>query len=173
MSEDDVYRQQSWSQPLTLPSQIAVRTPTRISTTVHSNNNRIRCVSVFGRNISRIVANAETLAGFGDPLSRPIRPRYEYSEENVSTEIESISTMVEDESRNIDRSLICVVESHSDTDSVLNCSVCLEDLKHNDEYIKLHCGHTFHYNCINRWYKRSEKCPMCRTHILFECKERE
>ena len=51
------------------------------------------------------------------------------------------------------------------------CSICLEDFKLNDKYIKLPCSgepHFFHSgdeNCsgIKPWLERNNTCPMCRT----------
>ena len=25
----------------------------------------------------------------------------------------------------------------------------------------LDCGHIYHYNCINDWFKRKKECPLC------------
>lgn len=51
------------------------------------------------------------------------------------------------------------------------CSICLDDFKLNDKYIKLPCSegpHFFHSgdeNCsgIKPWLERNNTCPMCRT----------
>ena len=53
----------------------------------------------------------------------------------------------------------------------LQCSICLEDFKLNDECILLDCNenkHIFHKgneNCsgIKTWLERNNTCPMCRT----------
>jgi len=53
----------------------------------------------------------------------------------------------------------------------LQCSICLEDFKLNDECIVLNCEgdkHIFHKgndNCsgIKPWLERNNTCPMCRT----------
>ena len=53
----------------------------------------------------------------------------------------------------------------------LQCSICLEDFKLNDECIVLDCNenkHIFHKgneNCsgIKTWLERNNTCPMCRT----------
>jgi hypothetical protein len=28
---------------------------------------------------------------------------------------------------------------------------------------ELHCGHLFHYECVERWIEESHTCPICRT----------
>jgi hypothetical protein len=43
----------------------------------------------------------------------------------------------------------------------MNCSICLKDINNNDKFIT-NCNHIFHLKCINKWYKISDKCPLCR-----------
>lgn len=45
----------------------------------------------------------------------------------------------------------------------LDCSICL--CKLNLPYSLGPCGHMFHYECINKWFKKSKLCPYCRTKI--------
>ena len=54
-----------------------------------------------------------------------------------------------------------------------NCPICLEKITSNKK--KLKCQHTFHENCISKWYENSKynkyldepykigKCPVCRN----------
>ena len=42
-----------------------------------------------------------------------------------------------------------------------DCCICLE---HNSNTMTL-CKHTFCYDCINKWYKKNNSCPMCREPI--------
>ncbi|KAJ1554860.1 hypothetical protein HK096_000806, partial [Nowakowskiella sp. JEL0078] len=47
------------------------------------------------------------------------------------------------------------------------CSICLEALKTQDLYRKLHCSHLFHVECIDVWLvKRSRFCPLCRIDVI-------
>ena len=39
------------------------------------------------------------------------------------------------------------------------CSVCLDDIISNK--LVLSCGHTFHTNCIFKWFCINNKCPLC------------
>jgi hypothetical protein len=48
------------------------------------------------------------------------------------------------------------------------CAVCLHYLKYYDE--KLHCGHQFHYECIEMWYNIQKTCPLCRQYIQIQKK---
>ena len=55
-----------------------------------------------------------------------------------------------------------------------SCIICLEDFKINDknsenrelkekkETSLLECGHKFHRKCIANWFRKQQKCPICR-----------
>ena len=42
------------------------------------------------------------------------------------------------------------------------CSICLNEIENNDEY-KTNCNHTFHKKCIDKWFQKSHRCPLCRN----------
>lgn len=45
------------------------------------------------------------------------------------------------------------------------CVICISGLREGEEDILYHpgCSHTFHWNCIQEWFKNGKKiCPMCR-----------
>lgn len=44
------------------------------------------------------------------------------------------------------------------------CSICLNELI---IYDITNCGHCFHKNCINACLERNNKCPICRTPIIY------
>jgi hypothetical protein len=46
----------------------------------------------------------------------------------------------------------------------INCSICIEDFKNNDNIIRLSCNHNYHYDCILEWFKSNPlpNCPICR-----------
>jgi hypothetical protein len=46
-----------------------------------------------------------------------------------------------------------------------NCSICLDDFKDEDEVYQLDCSHVFHKSCFDEWFKRSNKCPLCKNNI--------
>ncbi|ETW01067.1 hypothetical protein H310_06694 [Aphanomyces invadans] len=48
--------------------------------------------------------------------------------------------------------------SSSDT-----CVVCLEPQTH-QEAVHLHCGHSFHNDCLFRWLVDNLSCPLCRQY---------
>lgn len=49
------------------------------------------------------------------------------------------------------------------------CSICLEEINENG-YTTL-CGHTFHKNCLSRWFNtdlQRTTCPLCREDIIYD-----
>lgn len=46
------------------------------------------------------------------------------------------------------------------------CAICLEEVIESENNKKvLHCNHTFHTNCINRWLTTRNQCPVCRRRV--------
>jgi len=45
------------------------------------------------------------------------------------------------------------------------CSICLEDYSIGDILNELICNHFYHKNCINKWIKSNNNCPICRSSI--------
>jgi len=46
------------------------------------------------------------------------------------------------------------------------CTVCLDEMKDEEEIILLDCNHFFHKKCIETWFKNcSNKCPICRVEV--------
>ena len=50
----------------------------------------------------------------------------------------------------------------------INCLICFENIKKDDEVYNLSCGkkeqpHIFHINCLNKWNQKT--CPYCRQLI--------
>ncbi len=48
-----------------------------------------------------------------------------------------------------------------ENDEVFPCRICSEEVAVGDKIFKLHCGHTFHRNCIFSWLYRKEGCYTC------------
>ena len=48
------------------------------------------------------------------------------------------------------------------------CSICLQDFVNKSTnplestYKIPECGHTFHTNCLMQWFRREQRCPLCR-----------
>ncbi len=45
------------------------------------------------------------------------------------------------------------------------CSICLEKFKNNDNTMIIPCTHLFHPNCIQKWMKIKNICPICKYKI--------
>ena len=52
-----------------------------------------------------------------------------------------------------------------------SCIICLDnfeekdknrELKEKEEVSVLECGHKFHTKCISKWFRKEQKCPICR-----------
>lgn len=52
---------------------------------------------------------------------------------------------------------------HGDLDD--SCSVCLDELRGEQELIKMPCDHIFHKECIIRWLENAKSCPLCRLSL--------
>lgn len=45
----------------------------------------------------------------------------------------------------------------------LQCAICMDDFKENDDAKRLPCSHHFHEECIKRWLRLHGTCPTCRV----------
>lgn len=43
-----------------------------------------------------------------------------------------------------------------------NCPICHDQVTTRQTLAILPCNHTFHNNCIDPWFERSHKCPICK-----------
>ena len=43
-----------------------------------------------------------------------------------------------------------------------NCVICMEQFRAGHSCQTLPCFHRFHQNCISRWLKTKQICPMCK-----------
>lgn len=57
--------------------------------------------------------------------------------------------------------ILILVPLNSEDD--LECCICLE--KGKEDFVALKCAHSFHKNCILKWCKEKQICPMCRIEI--------
>ena len=51
------------------------------------------------------------------------------------------------------------------TETCQECTICYEKYKENSSVSILNCQHFFHTDCIKKWGKRSNTCPICREEI--------
>ena len=47
----------------------------------------------------------------------------------------------------------------------VKCAICLQKYKGVDIIKEFHCMHIFHKNCILKWIKNSNICPLCKYDI--------
>lgn len=51
----------------------------------------------------------------------------------------------------------------ADTDD--SCAICLKNYKEKETLTILFCNHTFHKECIKRWFENNNNCPICRQKV--------
>jgi len=44
----------------------------------------------------------------------------------------------------------------------MECSICYENITKETGKAELSCSHTFHLNCLSKWFLKNENCPCCR-----------
>lgn len=51
--------------------------------------------------------------------------------------------------------------------STMECVICFESLddKNRPPAIIKHCGHVYHKECLEPWFKQKRNCPSCRIHV--------
>jgi E3 ubiquitin-protein ligase RHA2 len=50
-----------------------------------------------------------------------------------------------------------------------DCRVCLSEFEEGDIVRNLDCEHTFHKDCLDKWFLQDQycaTCPLCRNHVL-------
>ena len=45
------------------------------------------------------------------------------------------------------------------------CSICLMEINEGQDTILIPCGHMFHDNCVTKWLKMHNTCPLCRFEL--------
>ncbi|MBN3302053.1 TRAIP ligase, partial [Amia calva] len=47
------------------------------------------------------------------------------------------------------------------------CTICSDFFDHSKDVAAIHCGHTFHYECLLQWFQSapSKTCPQCRKQV--------
>ena len=46
------------------------------------------------------------------------------------------------------------------------CLICLDEFKNGQKTIALPCTHIFHSECIKKWMKKENFCPLCKNKII-------
>jgi len=50
----------------------------------------------------------------------------------------------------------------------LDCVICKDEFQVEETVSQLPCGHVFHQECITRWLKMHNQCPVCRFELPSE-----
>ena len=50
----------------------------------------------------------------------------------------------------------------------IRCTICLSEFEIGEKKSTLLCMHSFHCNCIERWIRKKNYCPICKFKISFE-----
>jgi hypothetical protein len=45
------------------------------------------------------------------------------------------------------------------------CIICMKDYEVKDKVLTTPCSHSYHNECINGWFKKCNKCPVCKFKI--------
>ena len=53
-------------------------------------------------------------------------------------------------------------QQQSDSVSVGECIICLEEFETGSELIRMPCSHVYHGHCILKWLQTNHTCPLCR-----------
>jgi len=48
----------------------------------------------------------------------------------------------------------------------MECSICLEEITHNENFSITPCKHIFCFNCITKSLKNNKNCPCCRNELI-------
>lgn len=46
------------------------------------------------------------------------------------------------------------------------CCICLQLFEVEEEMVQLSCLHVYHRSCIQRWFRESPTCPICRFRLM-------
>ena len=53
------------------------------------------------------------------------------------------------------------------------CIICYDDFRINDDVLYLDCLHSYHEECIIKWFLEKNKCPICQKLYYFQNNVRE
>ena len=72
-----------------------------------------------------------------------------------------------------DESIIKLLENYSKNDEILlnnnkkiSCRICFDDKFISGDVIKLRCSHIYCKECISKWCRIKNECPLCRKRLI-------
>jgi hypothetical protein len=151
--------------PSTPPTRVPVTSPPSLNTTrmyrqTTSAINPVSLLSAFE------FTDDDDINGFSESiltnvLTQFLRPS---SLLNPTSNLEPV--IVRPTQTQIDESTELITNSTNLTDA---CAICQDDFPSGSQIRKIkYCGHQFHKNCIDQWFQRNVKCPVCRHDIRQE-----
>ena len=66
---------------------------------------------------------------------------------------------------NVDDSESIIIYKNKQNDNFKECIICLEDMKYNEKLILVKCSHIYHKECLEKWIKKNNVCPLCDIKI--------
>lgn len=61
-----------------------------------------------------------------------------------------------------------VPKTELELNNINECIICAESMKTNDNIQWLQCLHKFHEQCLTKWLKIKQECPICKFSTKFE-----
>lgn len=62
------------------------------------------------------------------------------------------------------------LKTYKNIDLINECSICMDDYKHDDKITELVCNHIYHHDCIIMWLNRNNSCPICKRNMDIQMK---
>lgn len=73
----------------------------------------------------------------------------------------------EDEMKNNIRKIKLLISNDSSKHQIdKKCTICQEEYESDDELGRLHCEHSYHFQCIKQWLVLKNFCPVCKQEVV-------
>ena len=107
---------------------------------------------------NRLISNNESLSNNLDNIKMKINQNGSDSQDKKDDDIIKYSWLIKEK---LTHEILIKKK-----EGAYECSICLEQIKLNDDINILKCGHIFHYKCIENLIDHHPlKCPYCRNDI--------
>ncbi|XP_061341834.1 E3 ubiquitin-protein ligase SIS3-like [Gastrolobium bilobum] len=84
---------------------------------------------------------------------------YVFDSVDLHSGVSSEESTTQDYFQNLEEDTI-----EAESSSITDCSICLVEIG-SRETIGLPCSHMFHRDCIAKWLKIRDTCPLCRCNV--------
>uniref|UniRef100_A0A7N2R7R7 RING-type E3 ubiquitin transferase n=1 Tax=Quercus lobata TaxID=97700 RepID=A0A7N2R7R7_QUELO len=92
-----------------------------------------------------------------------------YESDGYDNDDEVVNTIMRDHEGKLIRATKSSIEAlekvtlqQDELDSVATCVICTQEFEAGLEVTRMPCSHVYHEECIVKWLKRSNVCPLCR-----------